>query len=205
MIQPRTLPQQTPLFQLWLAALALLLLTFVFNFFPVKNYDIFWHLKAGDLIRATKTLPSSDIFSHTTPNLRWNLTSWGSDLLFSYIYRYAGKTTGLVIFKCLLLTLVYALLLLTMNKQNQRSYLLLPGLWLLSLIIGKDSFLVRPQLFSYLFLAVYYFLLDYYRRPVTVISYRMLLLFPMIMVIWSNLHPGFAIGYLFLFTFLVLE
>ncbi len=205
MIQPRKSYSLKLSWRLFLASSALLALTFVFCVFPLKNYDIFWHIKAGDLIRATRTLPTHDIFSFTTPNLKWELNSWGSDLIFSTVYRYFGRESGIIVFKALIMTLAYGLILLTLKKQNRRSIMLLPGFWLFSLMVGKESYLARPQIFSYLFLALFYFLLDYYRRATAKADFRLLLFFPLIMGVWSNLHPGFAVGYLFLFVFLITE
>ena len=42
-----------------------LVLTFLLGSFPLKDADIYWHLRTGDLIRQTAKVPHTDIFTFT--------------------------------------------------------------------------------------------------------------------------------------------
>ena len=43
-----------------------LILTFLLGVFPLKDTDIYWHLRTGDLIRQTGQVPHTDIFTFTS-------------------------------------------------------------------------------------------------------------------------------------------
>jgi hypothetical protein len=55
--------------------------------------------------------------------------------------------------------------------------------------------LARPHLLTWLFLAVFYFLLE---RADFTGAYKPLLALPVLMILWVNLHPGFVVGLLVL-------
>ena len=42
-----------------------LALTFLLGAFPLKDADIYWHLRTGQLIRQTGEVPRTDIFTYT--------------------------------------------------------------------------------------------------------------------------------------------
>ena len=48
-----------------------LVLTFLLGAFPLKDADIYWHLRTGDLIRQTGKVPQTDIFTFTREGTPW--------------------------------------------------------------------------------------------------------------------------------------
>ena len=70
---------------------------------------------------------------------------------------------------------------------------------LAALICSKLHWLARPHLFSFLFLVLFHYLLEHWRRR----GGRRLWLLPPLMLLWANLHGGFAAGFLLLGAYLV--
>ena len=48
-----------------------LTLAFLLGCFPMKDTDFWWHLKAGDWIRANGRVPRTDLFTFTVPDRPW--------------------------------------------------------------------------------------------------------------------------------------
>ena len=46
-------------------------LTFLLGAFPLKDADIYWHLRTGDLIRQTGKVPQTDTFTFTREGTPW--------------------------------------------------------------------------------------------------------------------------------------
>src|SRR5947209_7164793 len=43
---------------------------------PNVAYDLWWQLKAGELILRQHSIPHADVFSHTAPGHLWVLQEW---------------------------------------------------------------------------------------------------------------------------------
>jgi hypothetical protein len=52
--------------------------------------DTFWQVRTGELIIDTRRLPVADAFSWTAAGRRWELNSWGFDLVLGCAYRAGG-------------------------------------------------------------------------------------------------------------------
>ena len=57
---------------------------------PIRNYDYWWHLKTGDLILQTGSVPTSDPFSFTAPGAPWIDHEW----LFQVLLFLAHQSVG---------------------------------------------------------------------------------------------------------------
>src|SRR5690242_21267506 len=61
--------------------------------------DMWWHLKTGQIIWDTHTIPVTDIFSYTTGHHAWVPHEWLSQLLVYGAYRLGGYS-GLMLWLC---------------------------------------------------------------------------------------------------------
>ncbi len=52
----------------------------------INTFDIFWHLKTGDMLLAG-TFLKTDVFSYTAFGREWLLHEWGSEVIFSWFHR----------------------------------------------------------------------------------------------------------------------
>jgi hypothetical protein len=153
--------------------------------------DTGYHIRAGEYILDTFSIPRHDIFSFLTPPLPWTAHEWLSEVIMALIHRASGLT-GIVIFFALLISIVYYLLLKVIQKERGNIlFAILIVLWVLT--SSKLHWLARPHIFSLLLLVVWYYLLDAF-------EYRQknyLYLLPPIMLLWVNLHGGsFTSGFI---------
>ncbi len=161
----------------------LFFLFFLLSFTLIPGVDTFWQIKTGEVI-VKQGIPHQDIFSYTAGGEKWVVHEWLSDVIFYLLYRLDPNL--LVLFKAFLIALTFFILSIFTLEQVA----LLPILvLLLSATTSRIFFDVRPQIFSYLFLALLLLLL-----------YRKLLFFiPPLFLLWCNLHSGFILGLLVLF------
>jgi hypothetical protein len=57
---------------------------------PITSGDLWWHLRTGEWILSSGSLPSTDPFSHTAGDTHWVLQEYGSQVLFALAYRVGG-------------------------------------------------------------------------------------------------------------------
>ncbi len=89
-------------------AAAVAALVLVFTLEPLLGHDLFWHLKAGEVMLANREILRSDIFSYTAYGAPWINSEWLSQILFGALYRLGGLNI-FVIFKTVLMGLIAGL------------------------------------------------------------------------------------------------
>ncbi|HXK58309.1 MAG TPA: hypothetical protein PLP42_00305 [Acidobacteriota bacterium] len=182
---------------LW-RAVPFLLVTWISSPNVLPALDFWWHLKAGEIILQTRSIPTTDLFSYTQAGKPFVLQNWLAEVVLYGAYR-AGGPALLVFFNTLvlLLTLVPVYLLCSRRAQGLFATVLTSSLAAISLAcIGN----VRPQVFSFLLFAWFYYVLaEYYER-----QRDYLWVLPVMMALWVNLHGAFVLGIaLFLFMIVV--
>ncbi len=151
--------------------------------------DTFWHLRAGTWMIENSRLLNFDVFSHTRFNQPWINHSWLSEIVLAGIYRVSGYG-GL---NLLIAAAVWLTFLFVYRSGEGGSYLKAFAL-VLAATVSAVYWSARPQIFSMLLTAVFGYLLIRYRSG----GPNRLWLLPVLMVLWVNLHGGFAIGFILL-------
>jgi hypothetical protein len=176
-----------------LAAVAIFLLGL---FSPeIYDTDFWWHLRTGQYIVETRSLPSPDPFAWTTATARdtyagesrtrrFNLThEWLAQSVLYSVWRAAGFA-GVVAMRAVSMTLVCGLVgLVAWRRSNFSSAIaaaLPAGAVLATLALD------RPYQVTFLFLAATLAILEYRRG---------LWLLPPMFLIWANCHGGFFLGW----------
>lgn len=175
---------------------------------PIIDFDFFWHLKTGQWIWENRQLPSTDIFSYTTPqNLsimgQIILTAyWLSQTLYYLLYLFGGMK-GIVLMRCL----IAAALLYFVAKRRHGDDITFMGLIVIFIISVLGMFpLERPQVFSFLFFAVLLYLLEKILTPPEDNPTRVyIFLLPLTMLVWANSHSGFILGQVTIVLYLISE
>lgn len=170
---------------LW-AAFLLLVATFGYRCF--ESTDTAVHILAGREILAAKRIPDADPFSFTVPGAPWFVNQWIPEVVFALAERTAGLA-GLVWLRVLLLVATFALLARAARSDPHVSLGGALAALLLALIAPHNLFIVRPLLFSCLFLAALVLVLEEFRR-----GRDRLLLLPPLFAVWVNSHAGFVFG-----------
>ncbi|HEX5443108.1 MAG TPA: hypothetical protein VFW87_04730, partial [Pirellulales bacterium] len=169
---------------LWLAAF--LALAFLVGCVQIDDPDIWWHLRTGQLIYQRGEIPRTDWFTYTNPDSPWIDLHWGFQLVAAAVWS-VGGAPALVVFKSLLGAITFAIAF----SASRRDWPAWQGVacWLPSLIIYEGRNLVRPEMFTFLFLAAELAIVFHARRfP------RLLWLLPVIQVLWINMHGLFVLG-----------
>ena len=168
----------------------------------IRDSDFWWHLRTGQYILETRSLPVPDPFAFTTAAAplayrgedavrQFNLThEWLGQVSLYAAYRAAGFP-GVVVLRALLLAAFCSLAGLAAWRRSGVA----DHAWMAGLIAAATAVpfaLDRPQLFTYLFLALAVVILE---------SRRRVWLLPPLFLIWANCHGGFFLGWVVLVAY----
>jgi hypothetical protein len=180
------------------ATFAVLLAVFIIALAPRLDTDLWWHLEAGRYIAAHHAVPTHDYFSFTFRGRTWTDHEWLSELLLYGLYRLAGLW-GTIIFFAVLICATYALVYAVMVRKGINRVLSLFVLCA-AFICASPTWGARPQMWTLFFLALFAVAFERYEATRDT---RILAVFPVAMVLWANLHGGFALGIGYLAVMLV--
>jgi hypothetical protein len=158
----------------------------------LADCDTGYHIRAGEYIIQTLSIPRKDIFSFITPPINWTAHEWLSEVIMATIHNRFGLN-GVVIFYSGLIALAYYLLSRILRRLNVNIFI---SLILITLAITASMlhWPARPHIFSLVMVVVWYNLLDIYQDR----GKNLLYLLPLSMMLWVNLHGGFIVGFLLL-------
>lgn len=168
---------------------------FVAGIFDLQNYDVWWHLKTGELIVREGSIPTSDPFSYTVTGQPWVTHEWLAEVIFHLVHRSTG-VGGLIILKSFILAAGVTLLLsLALRKRGTAVPFLLLPVFLFPMALRP---FVRPHIFTLFFTCVLLFLVSLHRET----GKRSWLYFiPPVFLLWANLHSGVTLGLIILAAF----
>jgi len=174
------------------------------------DYDFWWHIATGRYIVTEKHLPDKDPFSFTS-ELQENKNTfperesfilkqyWLAQSLLYLIFKLAGPK-GIILLRSLMLVLTLFAVFWHLNKGKVSAYISFLFLFILFAASTRATG-ERPVLFSFLFTAVVFLILDDFRTEKS----RKIFLLPPLMLLWANLHGGFVLGDIIIAVFLLGE
>lgn len=145
-------------------------------------------IRAGQWILAHQAVPRFDLFSFTLSGHAWCDWEWLSDVIYAAIHRIWGLA-GVAGLSLALLCLVSLIVYGTAHLYANRAVAFVTAL--LVMAATTIHWLARPHLFSWLFVAVFCFVVERARRSG---RKRVLLVLPVSTGLWVQLHPGFLVG-----------
>ncbi len=170
-----------------------LLLFFVFSFLFKSDHsfdqDLGRHIKLGEIITQSWTVPTTNLFSYTNPNFPFVNTHW----LFEILAYWLSQTIGiqyLLVLKIIIFIVAVWFILKIIPKEN--TVLLLPVSFIFLHVLRERTEL-RPEIFSFLFTALTLFILERYKSS-TLKNHKLIFLLPLIQLIWINTHIYFFVG-----------
>ncbi len=165
-----------------LAAFALAVAT------PPGDPDTYWHLASGKWMLEHGELLRADVFSSTVTGQPYSVGEWLGQIVL-YVAYLAGGWTGLVILRGLLIG-VCAFFLTRVALRGGAPVIVAVPVTCAALILSEIVWTDRPHLFT---LALFPLLLD-----VLLLAragrIRLLLVVPPLILLWTNLHGGYAVG-----------
>ena len=150
--------------------------------------DIGWHIRNGDHILTTHSVPHADYFSYTLAGRPWYAWEWLYDVVVSKMHSHAGLD-GVVLLSSFLGALTFAWLFRLALKLSG-NLVVAGGLTLLSATAASIHLLARPHLVTWLLTLAWFEQVSSYQRG----ERRHLFLLPALMPAWVNLHGGFLVG-----------
>lgn len=163
----------------------------------IIDVDVWWHLKAGEFIVNTLTIPHLDIFSYTSADHPWIDLHWLYQVILYFLYRWSGSN-GLLILKCIVILSTFVMLF---RMALQRAGYLVASVLLLLALLAFERYLPRPEIFTELFIAMYLVILFFHKYKGT----RLVYLLPVMQVLWVNTEGLFILGLVILAAFLAGE
>src|SRR6266567_1599226 len=163
----------------------------------LNDCDTGYHIRAGEFILNTHTIPRQDMFSFISPALPWTAHEWLSEVIMAVVYRASGLT-GVVIFFTFIIALIYCLFFKILRAGSE-NILLVVTIALLAIASSQLHWLARPHIFSLGLLVAWNYLLDAYHYR----NRNLLFLLPPLMLLWVNLHGGFVAGFILLGIYLL--
>jgi hypothetical protein len=153
-----------------------------------------WHIRTGQTILTTHTIPLVDSFSASMPGQRWFAWEWLYDVLVGRLDSAAGLN-GVVVFTALVIALTFSWTYLLLLRRGTNLLVALV-LVLLAASAAMIHFFARPHVLSWLFTVIWFYLLDCSEVKQTAGKQKdwLLWLLPLSMVLWVNLHGGFLLG-----------
>jgi hypothetical protein len=179
----------------YVAIASLFLIILPLCLFKVESLDFGWHLKAGEYIWTTHSIPTHDIFTYISEGNRWVDSHWLFQLVLYGVHA-VGGIPGVIFLR---VTLVVATFVLLLSNVYRKEYLPVSILVCLpALFIAHQRFLIRPELVSLFFLAAFFYFAERFsERP------RLyLVVIPLCQAIWANMHGLHILGVVFLGLYL---
>jgi hypothetical protein len=204
-----------------------LIFIFILGLFSVeiRDSDLWWHLKTGEYIYQTGSLPDIDPFAYTSlqkdpvnpesKRIQFILKQyWLAQIIFYWIY-YTFNFQGIIFLRSLILTSVIFLTYMAIRREHLSVFLsvtlLIPGV----IIFSSNYTGERPQLFSFFFSFLIIYLLEGFRQRSSLSNDQSSLdktgnnfylwPIPLVMLLWANLHGGYIVGIGIIFGYLFSE
>ncbi len=156
-----------------------------------------WHIRTGQLILATHRIPRVDVFSATMRGKTWFAWEWLYDLLVGWLERGAGLK-AVVWFTAAMIAAVFAWTFRLLVRRGTDVFAALV-LVLLAASASMIHFFTRPHIVSWLFVLLWFWVLDSQERE----GGQRVWMLPLLMLVWVNVHGGFLIGFVLLAIFWV--
>jgi hypothetical protein len=160
--------------------------------------DTWWHLRAGQWIMENRAVPQVDPFSYTRLGQPWQYPGWLVEVPMTWIYNALGPG-GLNLWTAFMVTLTFVFVWKTLRGGVfLRAFVLV-----LAAATSAVYWAARPYLVTFLFAAIYFWILEGYRWRERVsqpgyparLAARLVWL-PVLMVLWANSHGGFVVGFI---------
>jgi tetratricopeptide (TPR) repeat protein len=144
--------------------------------------DLWYHLSGGRYFWQNGTIAKDAFFSYINPQNSWYNYYWMFQAVIYKFFQWTGYY-GLIALRCLLYFLTALFICLFFNRQNEKRNEMLVGIFLFvtcTIVILPRETAVRPHLFSYFFIVIFLYILEFKRDKIWIL--------PLLGILWSNLH-----------------
>ncbi len=186
---------------LWLA-IVLAGFGFYTSLVPLPPNDFWWHLKIGEIIYTSGTIPQTNMFGWTlAPDFPFTYGAWLGEYLFYVLYRW-GEMPLVIFTRTVLVMSAFGLVGYQAHRRSG-SWRIAALAVVLACSMAANNLIVRPQNWSWLVFMIFLILLSSYSDGR--IKGRWLLLCPLLVIFWVNAHGAFILGPVMMGIFFVGE
>lgn len=175
------------------------LLFFVFSFLYIPDHsfdqDLGRHIKLGEIILSNREVPKTNLFSYTYPDFPFV----NHHYLFEVLVYLGQETLGIFNLLIIKILLILLTVFLTLKNTGQSSKLLILPAGFIFLHLLRERVELRPEIFSFFFTAVSYYILNRYEKEGT----KWIFVLPLIQLLWINIHIYFPLGLILQSIFLL--
>jgi hypothetical protein len=154
--------------------------------YPLPTLDFWWHLKMGEIIAKTHSIPGVDIFSFTAAGKPFVVQNWLAEVIY-YLTLRLGGLPALIFLNSILLAIALVPVFLLCREATSRTRLAAFCALLGCFALFPNA---RPQVFSVCLFSIFYWILEGYRFR----RRNCIWLLPLLTVLWVNLHGAFVVG-----------
>ncbi len=163
----------------------------------VQDPDFWWHIRIGRWMLENGRLPANDIFTFTVPGHVWTDHEYLTEILMWLVYSKTGAVGIGIVFGLITYAGFYLML-----RQVRRQPFVIAGMGLaLGAVAGAPIWGPRAQMITFALTCLELYWLQGYLSGRS----RNLQFFPLVMVLWANLHGGWVIAFVWLGVALVAE
>lgn len=165
---------------------AIVVWTFLLGCTPLRDFDVWWHIRTGQLILERGAVPETDWFTYTNSDQPWIDLHWAGQVAVALLYRLGG-VNAILLGKATAGALAVAL---GWAASGRRLPLWIKtGVWIVGVTAFAGRILERPDTISVLALSCWIYLLSS-----AVDHPRRLWLLPLLQVVWVNFHALSVLG-----------
>ncbi len=154
---------------------------------PLTSEDLAYQVRTGDMILASRSIPSVDTLTFSAAGLPWTVQQWAAAVALAAGFAPAGWT-GLLVLRAVVVAAIFGLVVLAcarMGVRNRTAALLA----IASFVVALGGLALRAQLFGVLcFAAILALVAGRSRSP------RAFLAVPLVVLAWANVHGTFPLG-----------
>ncbi|MDQ2923676.1 MAG: hypothetical protein M3Q90_05215 [Candidatus Dormibacteraeota bacterium] len=162
-----------------------------------QDPDFWWHMRIGRWMVDNWRLPSTDIFTFTVPNRVWTDHEYLTEILMWLVY----GATGVVGVSLAFGLLTWAAFWILYQQVRRQPWVIVAVGLAIGAVAGSPIWGPRAQMITFFLTCVELYWLHGYLSGRS----RALRYFPLVMVLWANLHGGWVIGFVWLGVALAAE
>lgn len=153
------------------------------------DYDLYARLIVGQSFLEKCVINYRDFLSYTPTHL-WYDHEWGASVFFYAFYKFFGAY-GFILIQALLMFGTAFFIMKTQEIQRNHYPITLCFMVMFLLLFNHlNSNLVRCHMFSFMFFAMFLFILEKSRR----FNSKLIWLLPFLVFLWNNIHGGVVSG-----------
>ena len=164
---------------------------FLLHKINLTTADLGRHIKNGEMaLKGDFGILGSNFYSYTEPDFPVVNHHWGSGATFYLIWKLFGFN-GLSLFYLLISLIIFYLFFRLTEKESNFNIAFLVSLLVIPLIAQRTE--IRPEIFSYLFMALFFWILWHWQKGK--LDDKWLFALPVLEILWVNTHIYFVFGF----------